>query len=136
MTLAASRSTLDEERFKDYLSLDAGNFSLTGAPSGTGIQLVTGNSPTEATVLLQFNNRDFDIDYNNFRLVIDSAELIQTENETLISNPLSIIAWVENPPQASIVEDSTMTEYRLDYRNLTLSLSEEWFRNPGGTNTY
>ncbi|KKK58852.1 hypothetical protein LCGC14_3040250, partial [marine sediment metagenome] len=86
--------TFDEERFFDYLTLNPLNFSLSGAPTGTGIQSITGNSPTQATILLQFDDTDFDVDYNDFRLVIDNSELIQTGSGTLVSNPLSIIAWV------------------------------------------
>ena len=51
--------TFNEESFLDYLNLDELNFTLSGAPAGLGIEDVTGNSPTQATILLEFDSTDF-----------------------------------------------------------------------------
>ncbi|KKK58053.1 hypothetical protein LCGC14_3048300, partial [marine sediment metagenome] len=63
--------TLDDELFKDYGSLVAGNFVLINAPTVTNIENVTGNSPTEVVIDLAFSGPDFDTDYEDFAVDID-----------------------------------------------------------------
>ena len=44
---------LAEEKFRDFASLDAGDFTLVDVPGGTSIQSVTGISQTQVEIQLQ-----------------------------------------------------------------------------------
>jgi hypothetical protein len=119
---------LTDERFKNYTVLQISNFTLANYPPGLSIQSVSGLSPTRVEIGLQFNGTDFDIAYTNFRVNITSSVLVQTPSGSLTSTPLSILGYVEKP-EATLIQDSILTEKRLDYRYLTITLEEESFRN-------
>lgn len=74
-------------------TLNPSNFTLNNGPSGVGIQSVTYNSPTTATVTLAYNNTDFDTNVANFSITINGSELASASN--LTSNNLTITAVTE-----------------------------------------
>ena len=65
--------TLTEERFQDYTALSTSGFTLTGAPLGTSIQSVTGNSPTNATLHMAFDGTDFGDEFTTESVTVDAA---------------------------------------------------------------
>ncbi|MCK4748329.1 MAG: hypothetical protein KAT15_14865, partial [Bacteroidales bacterium] len=126
--------TLTDERFQDYTALSTSGFTLTGAPLGTSIQSVTGNSPTNATLHLAFDGTDFDLNINTLAVSILSDILFQTTSGSLVSNSLTAYAYVESP-EALIVPDVPLLEANLDGRSLALTLTEDNFLNHTGLQT-
>ena len=59
--------TLRKRPFDEYTTLNDANFTLTGAPAGTGIESVTGISATQVEIALTYVGIDFDGDSTNFR---------------------------------------------------------------------
>ena len=122
---------LDEERFITFGSLNAGDFTLVNAPPGTTIEDVTGSNDTIVVIDLAFDGTDFDSDYLNFAIDIDSTVLVQTETEYLRTIIDTIFTFVE-PPTATLAVDLTLTEASLDLRSLSIKLGEdETFTTPG-----
>ncbi|KKK65570.1 hypothetical protein LCGC14_2972810, partial [marine sediment metagenome] len=119
---------LTEERFTDYTTLQTNDFVLVNAPGGLSIQSITGQAPTQVDIELQYTGIDFDVDSVNFAVDIASTELVQTTSGFLRSVPLIIEAYQENPV-ATLSSDSALREQRLDYRTLTVNLTEEMFSN-------
>ncbi|KKL21143.1 hypothetical protein LCGC14_2448410, partial [marine sediment metagenome] len=117
---------LTQERFYNHLTLNAADFSISGAPPGTAIESVTGNSLTQATIELAYTGIDFDVDSTNFTVNIDQSVLVQTQADSLISTALTIQAYRENPI-ATLTEDILLTEQNLDLRTLSVVLTEEEF---------
>ncbi|KKL89246.1 hypothetical protein LCGC14_1916620, partial [marine sediment metagenome] len=119
---------LSEESFLDYTSLGTGDFNLINAPAGLTIGLVTGLDPDRARITLDFDESDFDANIPDFHLEILSGVLFQTPSGVLSSSLLNIFAFVEQP-EATLTADSILTEYGIDVRELTITLSEEQFNN-------
>ncbi len=92
---------LDEEKFEAYGSLVTGNFTLVNAPSGTSIEGVSGSNDTTVVINLAYTWSDFDSDYLNFAVRIDSLVLVQTETDYLETVNDTIFAFVE-PPTATL----------------------------------
>jgi len=126
---------LTDETFDD--PLEAGNFALGGTagvnyPNGLSVESVVRNSATEAVVNLAFDGTDFDSDFTDFYITIAEADLAQTSTGVLAtSNRLTIQAYIENPV-ATFIPGPPLSEYSLNGRVLTLTLTEESFINPAG----
>ena len=80
--------TLANETF--VASLQNSYFTLNNAPTGTSIESVSRISDTEATINLDFDNTDFDIDINNFSITATADALSGTDPIT--SNEINITA--------------------------------------------
>ena len=109
--------SLTEEKFINYQAIVPANFTLVNAPSGLTIGSVTGYSPTSARIYLDFNRTDFDVNYPDFAVSISRYILFQSTASDLTSNPLLINARIE-VPSAVITSDSSLYEYRLNYRTI------------------
>ena len=118
--------TLNQDEFADN-TLSAANFTLNSAPAGTSIAAVNWKSPTTATVIIAYDNTDFDADSTGVTVSISGNELLSTH--PLTSNAFTITAVVE-PATATIVADQNMSESNLDARSLTLTLSQTQFTSP------
>lgn len=75
--------------FKDG-TLDSGKFTLNNVPTGTSIESITYTDGTHCTVNLAYSGRDFDSNFTNATLTIDSTELYN--NTSLTSDALAITA--------------------------------------------
>ena len=115
---------LTEEEFLNYATLQPSNFTLINPPAGLSIQSATGINKTRVNLDLQFIYNDFDVSITNFQVSITSAVLLQTKTGSLSSNTVTILAQVENPV-ATLTADSVLTERRLDWRRLTINLTDE-----------
>jgi hypothetical protein len=122
--------TLVNEEFVNPGSIDETNFYLVNAPTGVGIESASA-STTVATITLEFDGTDFDIPYPGFAVGMYPTGLRYTSDVDLITAPAPISAYVENP-QATLVPGPQLTEYTLNGRVLTITLSEENFIDPAG----
>ena len=118
--------TLTEESFRNYNNLDDGDFELRNEPSGLRIQSVYGISPGSMVIELRFDQRDFDEDYTNFRVLIKDDALVNSEDD-LRTNRLTIVANIES---AYLEPDQPLREDILDGRALTVHLVNEVFEDP------
>jgi hypothetical protein len=84
--------TLANETFADPTLLPT-NFSLSNAPSGVSVGSVTYNSATSATLILTYDDTDFDSNVTGFNITISGAEL--TLGNPLTSDNLTITAVSE-----------------------------------------
>ena len=122
---------LSDEEFLNYTNLGISSFMLVNAPAGLSIQSVTGISKSQAVLALQFDGTDFDNSISDFCVRISRNILLQSNVSDLQSNTMTILAYVERPI-AILSEDSGLYEYTLDYRTLTIALTEETFINYSG----
>ncbi len=107
--LDARELTIDliQEEFEAAATLDESHFRFENGPAGLSIESVSRISPVSASILLQFDNTDFDDDIPGFHVLIDHTVLV-TSTQDLATNSLNILAILE--PEISNVEipDDTM----------------------------
>lgn len=84
--------TLSNATFTDATLL-AANFTLNNAPAGLSVASVSYVNASTARITLGFNGMDFDQNYPNFSVTVNSAELSVPYNVT--SNAITIHAHVE-----------------------------------------
>ena len=118
--------TLVNEEFDDPDALDRRNFTLINAPRGLSISSISSRTTTSVQLILQFDDRDFDSDINDFAVRINRDQLRYTSEEDLITGPITIQA-IGDGPVGSLSADSVLTELRLDVRELTIDLIQEEF---------
>ena len=123
--------TLVSEQFLVPGSVDTTFFSLINAPAGVGISNAYATAPTLASITLSFDGTDFDADSTGFAVRIFPTGLRYTSDVDLITNALTISAYVEHP-QANLVPGPQLSEYSLNGRTLTINLQEESFIDPAG----
>lgn len=83
---------LANETFADA-ALDSSNFTLNNAPSGVSIASVNYIDPSSVSLILAYDNTDFDNNITDFNITISGVEL--TASNPLTSNNLNINAVVE-----------------------------------------
>jgi hypothetical protein len=126
---------LVQEEFDDAVAIDASHFRLVNEPPGLTIESAYRILPYDsARIFLEFVYNDFDDDITDFHVEIQSLALIQTTSGWLATDYLTIYADTENPV-ANLNADSALTEERLDFRTLDISLVEESFTNWVGLQT-
>ncbi len=118
---------LVDERFKDYTRLQERDFELLDEPRDLKIESVSGISEVSVDILLEFNQRDFDTDYPDFRVRISRDRLTQSDHD-LESSKLTVVANIES---ATLEPDQPLREDILNGRVLTLTLVNEEFGSPG-----
>jgi exosome complex RNA-binding protein Rrp42 (RNase PH superfamily) len=85
---------LVEETFSNPGTLITDNFTLMNAPPGLDRVSVIGTSNTGATLVLQFDGTDFDVDYPDFYVLIDASVLVQSTAD-LATSALNIASGLE-----------------------------------------
>ncbi|KPL23959.1 MAG: hypothetical protein AMS23_06095 [Bacteroides sp. SM1_62] len=85
---------LVEETFSDPGALVTDHFILQNHPPGLEIASVSGTSTTSATLLMQFDGTDFDVDYPDFHILIDYNVLVQS-TENLATSSINIAYGLE-----------------------------------------
>jgi len=72
---------LEDELFFNWEGLQDHHFALVNYPAGCSIESVAGITDTSATIELNFNGTDFDNDFTDFHVLIDSLVLIQSRQD-------------------------------------------------------
>jgi hypothetical protein len=91
--LDARELTIDliQEEFEAAAILDESHFSFENGPAGLTIESVSRISSVSASILLQFDNTDFDDNIPGFHVLIDHTVLV-TSTQDLATNSLNILA--------------------------------------------
>ncbi|MEN8122421.1 MAG: T9SS type A sorting domain-containing protein [Bacteroidota bacterium] len=116
--------TLTNTNFLDN-QLNAANFQLNNAPSGTSIVSILYIDENSAEINLAFNGTDFEIDYPNFSTTVMSNEI--SANFNLTSNEITIEAIDELNPYISISCTVNLIETNLDQSTVCIELYNESF---------
>lgn len=85
---------LIQEEFEGTAILDESHFSLVNAPAGLAIESVSRISMESASILLQFDQTDFDENILDFHVLIDHTVLVNSARD-LPTNALNIYANLE-----------------------------------------
>ncbi len=109
---------LTNEKFIDG-TLEKDNFVLNNAPIGVTVSSVSYTSETEASVILAFDNTDFDTDVTDFTITVIADEI--RGQADLSSDTLTITAVVE--PENITISHSGLTEENLDNASVALLTS-------------
>ncbi|KPK86788.1 MAG: hypothetical protein AMS27_04230, partial [Bacteroides sp. SM23_62_1] len=115
---------LVEEKFLDYSTLDDSYFKLKDAPPGLTIGGLPVKSLQKVRLNLNFSG-DFDVNYPDFHVWIDSSRLLQSSN-SLLSDKLTINAWVEDT-SGTLIPSSSLYEPYLDTQSVTIKFVDECF---------
>ena len=82
------------ESFINPGSLVAGNFVPENAPPGLSVGSISNPSSTSVDLTLDFTGTDFDVDYNDFRILINAVVLDQSD-QNLATNSVPITHELE-----------------------------------------
>jgi len=85
---------LTDETFITPGTLVPGNFTPVNAPPGLSIQSINTPTSTSVNLVLLFDLTDFDINYDDFQILIDDIVLVQS-TEDLATNSLPITYGLE-----------------------------------------
>lgn len=103
------------------------NFTMNNAPPGLSIYSVNYINPTTATITLNFNGNDFDINHCNFSITIAAEETFA--HQEIITNPINIYALIEGIALLSLEPEG----YKLIITPITDASA---YRIYGSTNPY
>lgn len=112
-------------------TINAASFYLVNYPTGLTIASANQTATTLATVTLAYDGTDFDLDFTGFAVGIYAAGLQVSGGDLITAPALTITATVEPPPQATLVAVPDLNEYSLDGREVSITLVNESFINPG-----
>ena len=116
---------LSEDTFKNS-SILASNLSLINQPPNVLVGSVQKTSAVSAEITLSYDGTDFDIDYNDLRIVVAGSELQSTH--PLTSNALTVLAVIE-PASLSLTTPAAVTESSLNGQLLELTIVNDQFVN-------
>lgn len=114
---------LSEDTFKNS-SILASNVSLINKPTNVTIGSVQKINAVEAEITLSYDGTDFDIDYNNLRVIVAGSELQSTH--PLTSNALAVSAVIE-PASLNLSTPAAVTESSLNGQTLELTIINDQF---------
>ncbi|MBT6766474.1 MAG: hypothetical protein HOA90_18255, partial [Prolixibacteraceae bacterium] len=109
-------------------TLPASSFILKNAPPGLEIESVNYHNSTNATVVFDFQNNDFDVDFSQLTLEIAGHEI--TRNYKLESKPFYLKSVVETilPEPSNHVSDLTVSIENVTQNSFEIS----WVENDEG----
>jgi len=114
---------LENETFIDG-TFDKNNFTLNNVPPGTTINTVTGNGVDTVYITLTYDGTDFDVNFTNFNVTVDPAEINGVGMET--TNSLTITA-VEEVQQIYLHHTPGLTEENLNTAEIGIGLRDVVF---------